>query len=148
MFPTIALAAYAWNERGADRATEAPRPNRVVAYSGRATQGEPMTAVVRNSRLVAFQTHLRCTAQPEWSSAPLRLLWRAGIPELRDDGAPTFDNGSTVVGNAATSKIRASVADAASGWLHTFIVLERPDGSYGDCFTRGVRFSLPPHPSG
>jgi hypothetical protein len=174
MFPAIALAAFAWNQRGADRTTEAAQPNRVVAYSGRTTQGEPMTAVVRNSRLVAFQTHLQCSAKPGWSSAPLRLLWRAGIPELRGDGAPTFNNGSTVwevswlpelgpgnttvkrrrveqsrVGNAATSTIRASVAGGAvSGSLQTFIVMEWPDGSYGACSATGVRFSLPPHRSG
>jgi hypothetical protein len=91
----IALVAVAGEDGGsaaAGRAQEPP-PARVT-LTGRTTQGEPITAVVRGERLVAFDTQLRlqCTGG-DVGSAPRRLRWSATVPSRGSDGLPTFDHG-------------------------------------------------------
>jgi hypothetical protein len=103
-YPTaIALIAFAWRERRADADPNgggAWSPARVgshlATYSGRTSQGEPITASVSNGRLVAFDTHLRCTVPSAPRLAPMRLRWGAIVPARGSDGAPTFRDGQTV----------------------------------------------------
>jgi hypothetical protein len=64
---------------------------------GRTTQGEPITAVVRDGRLVEFDTQLRlqCVGG-DTASPPRQLHWRAHVPARGSDGLPTFSRGVTV----------------------------------------------------
>jgi hypothetical protein len=157
----IALAAFAWHE---DRPSD-------DASVGVTTQGERISAIVRNSRLVAFETHLQCTH--DGGFAPMRVHWKGTVPAVGSDGVPTFNDGRTVwqmtwrpalgprntivrrgstapannrprASGGATSIVTASVADGTlSGTLLTSIALQRPDGSFATCAVSGVRFSLP-----
>ena len=142
----IALVAVAGDDgrsaAGAERAQRSSAPVR-QAMTGRTTQGEPISAVVRGGRLVAFDAQLRlqCIGS-DVASTPRRLRWHADVPARGSDGLPTFDQGLTAwqttwrpalgprrtvvdrgsiaprnrrarVGNAATSTVTAEVAGAA-----------------------------------
>ena len=95
----VGLLAWRGQATGREQLPSAPTGARDrAAAGGRTTQGEPITAVVRDGRLLGFDTRLRltCMAVGEEPSRLMTLPWRASVPTRGSDGSPTFSRGQTI----------------------------------------------------
>jgi len=71
-------------------------PSADNSLKGETSQREPITAVVRSGRMMAFDTTLRQRCTRSGESVSVRLPWRATVPIRGSDGQPTFARGRTV----------------------------------------------------